>query len=190
MFHFGCLFFHFFENRQWFSSCAKCCLQKLAVWKKNLQRVRRESPQVLPLYRKSLKQASHQFHICIKFQWQVWTQWHGQRLSVWGWTLQLPIRQNAMQTARVLSWKKLVFVTNECLFLGIHAVDTCVTHFAICTRLSNPFAIQIFSWAWPRARSKNAVRERFTLGVRGATSIEQKLRGYVKLKYFNSTGSS
>jgi hypothetical protein len=34
------------------------------------------------------------------------------------------------------------------------------------------------------------VRERFTLGVRGATSIEQKLRGYVKLKYFNSTGSS
>jgi hypothetical protein len=42
--------------------------------KKNLQRVRRESPQVLPLYRKSLKQASHQFHICIKFQWQVWTQ--------------------------------------------------------------------------------------------------------------------
>ena len=37
----------------------------------------------------------------------------------------------------------------------------CLTHawpnFAICARLSNPFAIQIFSWAWPRARSKNAI---------------------------------
>ena len=86
---------------------------------------------------------------------------------------------------KVVFCYKLMFIPRE---------SCCLTHaspnFAICTRLSNPFAIQIFSWAWPRARSKNAVRERFTLGVRGATSIKQKLRGHVKLKYFNSTGSS
>ena len=57
----------------------------------------------------------------------------------------------------VLSWKKLFFVTNDVYFRD----SCCLTHawpnFAICTRLSNPFAIQIFSWAWPRARSKNAI---------------------------------
>ena len=94
-----------------------------------------------------------------------------------------------MQTARALSWKKLFFVTNWCF---IPRESCCLTHaspnFAICTRLSNPFAIQIFSWAWPRARSKNAVRERFTLGVRGATVNEAKIEGAREIEIFQFNG--
>lgn len=178
------------RNREWFSSCAKCCLQKLAVWKKISNALEGN------LLKCCLSTENHWNKLPINF------------ISVLNFNGKFG--PNDMGNAWVFGVEhcNCQYGKTQCKLLGFWAGKSCfllqmmfifrdsccLTHawpnFAICTRLSNPFAIQIFSWAWPRARSKNAVRERFTLGVRGATSIKQKLRGHVKLKYFNSTGSS
>ena len=107
-------------------------------------RVKREP--LLRIREKALKQASHKFHTCIKFQWQVWTQWHGQRLSVWGWntatanTAKCSANCSGSEPEKIVFCYKWMFIPRE---------SCCLTHaspnFAICTRLSNPFAIRDIS---------------------------------------------